>query len=199
MRSHRKILSTLTSLTVTAMFVAMPSSVLAGPLLGGYGGPGEGNQAILGSALVGGGGSGSSGGGSAGSTGSSLSVAAGAGAQAGRGQGNVTYPDSSGLGSAAGEGGRSAGETSGAQDRSAAKTSGGTANPYPVSTGRAASQSAAPAADTLGLSGADLAYICLTVCALVFAGVLTKRLAHAAGPQGTQMTKGTAHRTRVTE
>jgi hypothetical protein len=163
----------LTSLTIAVMFVVMPSSVLAGPLLGGYGGPGEGSQAILGSALLGGGGSGSSGGGSAGSTGPSLSVAAGAGAQAGKGQGNAT-------------GGRSAGETSGARSGSGTKASRGAAKAYPVSSGRAASQPASSAADTLGLSGADLAYICLTLCALLFTGVLTKRLARAAGPQGTQ-------------
>ena len=51
MTSHRTILMTLISLTV--MSFATPSSVLAGPLLSGYGGPGEGNQAILGSALIG--------------------------------------------------------------------------------------------------------------------------------------------------
>jgi hypothetical protein len=186
MRSHRKILSTLTSLTVTAIFVAMPSSVLAGPLLGGYGGPGEGSQAILGSALLGGGGSGSSGGGSAGSTGPSLSVAAGVGAQASKGQGNVTSPDPSALGSAAGGAGQSAGETSGARSGGAAKAFGGAANAYPVAAERAPSQPASSATGTLGLSGADLAYICLTLCALLFTGVLTKRLARAAGPQGTQ-------------
>src|ERR1700736_6516079 len=54
---------------------ALPTTADAGPLLSGYGGPGQGNQAILGSTLLGGsaGGSGTSGGG--GSRGGSSSAA----------------------------------------------------------------------------------------------------------------------------
>jgi hypothetical protein len=55
---------------------ALPATAHAGPLLSGYGGPGQGNQAILGSALLGGsaGGSGTSGRGGSGSRGGSSSA-----------------------------------------------------------------------------------------------------------------------------
>ena len=51
MTSHR---TTLLKLVLLAIISAvMPSSAsAASPLLGGYGGPGQGNQAILGSALL---------------------------------------------------------------------------------------------------------------------------------------------------
>jgi hypothetical protein len=58
MTTHRKTLSILASLVV--MTTAVPAFASASPLLGGYGGPGEGNQAILGSALIGGAGGGGS-------------------------------------------------------------------------------------------------------------------------------------------
>jgi len=38
----------MTLISLTVMSFATPSSALAGPLLSGYGGPGAGNQAILG-------------------------------------------------------------------------------------------------------------------------------------------------------
>src|SRR5438309_8805588 len=54
---------------LASAWAAVPATAHAGPLLSGYGGPGQGNQAILGSALVGGssGGGGTSGGGGGGS------------------------------------------------------------------------------------------------------------------------------------
>jgi hypothetical protein len=54
---------------LASAWAAVPATAHAGPLLSGYGGPGQGNQAILGSALLGGsaGGSGTSGGGGSGS------------------------------------------------------------------------------------------------------------------------------------
>ena len=60
---------TLTLALVAILCVSVPTVALAGsPLLSGYGGPGTGEQAILGSTLVGGPGGGSgSGGSSAGS------------------------------------------------------------------------------------------------------------------------------------
>jgi len=179
MTSHRTILMTLISLT--AMSFAIPSSVLAGPLLSGYGGPGEGNQAILGSALLGGGGSS---GGSSGSTGSSPGVAAEtAGGQSGRSQSNGSATGASELNSMAGRRskGSARGRTASSRDNTA-ESSGGAARAYAVSSSR----SIPGASDTLGLSGADLAYIFLTLCALILTGVLTRRFAQAAGPQRTQ-------------
>ena len=64
MRSRRMITPTI---ALVALSAAMPVAASASSLLSGYGGPGQGNQAILGSALLGGGSSG----GSSGSTGSS--------------------------------------------------------------------------------------------------------------------------------
>jgi hypothetical protein len=193
MTSHRTILMTLISLT--AMSFATPSSVLAGPLLGGYGGPGAGNQAILGSALLGGGGSS---GGSSGSTGSSPGAAAEtAGGQSGRSQSNGSVTGSSGLSSTTASR-RSRGSARGGAASSrdnTAESSGGAARAYPVSLSR----STPGASDTLGLSGADLAYIFLTLCALILTGVLTRRFAQAAGTARDVMTQGTARRTRVTE
>lgn len=58
MTSHRTISLKPAILVVVLTILAAPSSALANSLLGGYGGPGEGNQAILGSALVGGAGGG---------------------------------------------------------------------------------------------------------------------------------------------
>ncbi len=65
----------------TALLVLAPTTAFAGsPLLSGYGGPGAGEQAILGSTLIGGsrGGGASGSGGSGGSGGVSLSGSAGA-------------------------------------------------------------------------------------------------------------------------
>jgi hypothetical protein len=179
MTNHRTILMTLISLTV--MSFATPSSVLAGPLLSGYGGPGAGNQAILGSALLGGGGSS---GGSSGSTGSSPGAAAEtAGGQSGRSQSNGSTTGSSGLRSTSGGRPKGAAGGGGASSRdNTTESSGGDIRAYLVSSSR----STPGASGTLGLSGADLAYIFLTLCALVLTGVLTRRLARPAGPEGTQ-------------
>jgi hypothetical protein len=60
MTNHRKIISAASLLVTLAI---APTAAVAGPLLSGYGGPGQGSQAILGSALLNGG---KGGGGSAG-------------------------------------------------------------------------------------------------------------------------------------
>jgi len=182
MTSDRAILSTLISLTLA--LVAVPAPALAGPLLGGYGGPGEGNQAILGSALLGGGGGNGSSGASSGSTGSLSS--AGSGASAGQSQGNAASTGPSGNGPAAGAGGgRSAGGVSDSRGGDG-NTSGGAIGAYPALSPGVVSQPTSGASDTLGLSDADLAYVLLALFALVFTGVLTRRLARATGPQGMQ-------------
>jgi hypothetical protein len=151
MISHRTILSILTSLMV--MSTAMPSSVLAGPLLGGYGGPGEGNQAILGSALLNGP-RGRAGAGLAGASGSAASVRV-----ASRGSQAPVHP---------GDGKQTAGAIG--------QASGGPSSPYPVSERGGAAQLAVADSGTLGLSGADLLYVLLALCVLAFTAGLTKRL-----------------------
>src|ERR1700690_4279436 len=86
MRGHRRTITAIVALL--SMLALVPAAALAGPLLSGYGGPGQGNQAILGAGLGGGrggdggGGHGSSHGaaGSAGHEGSVGSAAASVGA-----------------------------------------------------------------------------------------------------------------------
>jgi hypothetical protein len=143
-----------------ALAAAMPAAAQAGPLLSGYGGPGQGSQVILGSTLLGGpGGSGSSGAGG----GSSSSEAAGA--------------PSAVVGAAPGRharGGPTIGNASGA----AKAQSGALAGAYP------ASEVTAGTGSGLGLSGADIAYIAVAAAALVLTGALTKAMA------GTRTAKG---------
>jgi hypothetical protein len=173
MTSQRTISLKLTLLAV--LMTVAPASACASPLLSGYGGPGEGNQAILGSALLGGagGGSGSSGG-SSGSTGSSPSGVAGVGVQAS--QSSAAPTGSNERGSAGAHGGRSA--------RRAGEASGDAANAYPASSVGETSRLATGGLETLGLSGEDLLYMLLTLSALAFVGVLTRRLARTARPDG---------------
>jgi hypothetical protein len=163
MTSHRTILMTLISLTTISF--AMPSAVLAGPLLGGYGGPGEGNQAILGSALIGGGGGSGGASGGSGSNGS----AAGAG---GAGNGEAVSVGSNGRGSKAGRaGGPATGQTSGSLGGSG-KASDGAARAYPALSRDAGS-------GALGSSADDLLYLLLALVVLLATGVVTKRLVQA--------------------
>jgi len=136
----------LTLVSLVVISTPMTSSASAGSLLGGYGGPGEGDQAILGSALLGGGGGAA--GGFSGPTGSSPSSAAGAGVQAG--------------GGASGSRGKSG------------EASGGAARAYPTISRGETSQ--AVAEETLGLSGDDLPLILLALGALAFTAVLTRQL-----------------------
>jgi hypothetical protein len=184
MTSHRTIFLTLTLLA--ALVAVAPSSAFAGPLLSGYGGPGEGNQAILGSTLIGGagGGSGSSGG-SSGSDGSSSGGVAGAVTRSG--QSNGALSGSHGHGSKTdGTGTRTSGRGGGT--RGAGRVaSAGAAHTYQASPGGSSSTSqAAPGGlDALGLSGADLLYVLLAFGALGVTGVLTRRLTRMSSrPEG---------------
>lgn len=191
MTSHRNIPSTLILLAVFVTFA--PSSALANSLLSGYGGPGEGNQAILGSALVGGavgaGGGGSSSGssgssgGSTGSTGSSSSAAIG-GVSAGVSEAVPTGSSKQGSSSHGGGSGRAARGTSTARAGSG-KASGGAARAYPPSSRGETSQSTSGGLEGLGLSAADLGYVLLVLGALGVTGVLTRRLVQTpSGPEG---------------
>jgi len=167
------------TLTLLAVLISTPSSALANPLLSGYGGPGEGNQAILGSALVGGsgGGGGSAGGASGGSPGASPSEAAGPGAQS-------PQRSPAPTGSKARAGRRAAGQGAGSRGSGSDQASGAGARAYPVSSAENASQATSGETQTLGLSGEDFAYIFLALGALAFTGVLTRRLARTSRPEG---------------
>jgi hypothetical protein len=172
-----------------ALAVAWPAPSFASSLLSGYGGPGQGNQAILGSALVngsrgggggtGGGGTGGSGGSSSSSSGSERSAAGEGGSSSGSsapGTGSGKPSTSSGKsgsgsstrGSDSGSGARSSGTGHG----DAGTTRSTTASFYPASERVPAGEDSG----TLGLSGADLIYIILAIGTLLFMGVLTTRL-----------------------
>lgn len=181
MHQKTKIASALISaLALTAAaFALAPSLAFAGsPLLSGYGGPGAGEQAILGSTLLGGQGGGSgSGGPSGGSTGEGGGTGA-ASSSAAAGGSFAPSSSPSGTGSArAGEvtgkrrlhGGLSAPRGAGIPARTGSP--GVSAYVYP-STLRAALYDS-PA---LGISGGDLLAVVATIATLALLGVLTIRL-----------------------
>jgi hypothetical protein len=188
MRSHRTIIS-IGGIAV-ALAVALPAPALAKSLLSGYGAPGEGNQAILGSALLngprGGGGSGS---GSANPSGSSSATGAGGSSNA---PGEATSGESAPSGSGGSEGGRS--ETGGGSTRHSARKAGQKAGRHaqPQAPARAAdfypvSERVVTGAHSgaLGLSGAEVIYMVLVVGVLVFMGVTTRRLSRITRPEDT--------------
>ncbi len=189
MTSHRTIFLTLTLLA--ALTAAAPSCAFANSLLSGYGGPGEGSQAIIGSALVGGagaggGGGGGSSGGSSGPSGSSSGDLAGAGSRRGAGTvapqtGAVTAAPggSHGRGSEGrGADGRAADRGAGSRGRGG-EASSGAARAYPVLSRDQASRSASGGPAGSGVSGEDLGYVLLALGALAVTGVVTRRLAQA--------------------
>jgi hypothetical protein len=175
-----------------------------GPLVSGYGGPGAGEQAILGAQLLSshgrgpGGGSGEgrgssgagSGSGSAGSTPQGQSSATGSGsslATAAGGSGTGTAAGRSGRGGAAGgsatgtaTGGGGTGTAAGAlaaAGRPYATTPGAHGGTARQEAGRSNAQSAVVASQPLGLSTGGLVAVLVVACALVAGGFLTKRLA----------------------
>ena len=190
MRSHRTIIS-IGGIAV-ALAVALPTPALAKSLLSGYGAPGEGNQAILGSALLNGPrGGGGSGGGSANPSGSSSATGAG-GASSSNAPGEATSGESARRAARAARKGRS--ETGGGSTRHSARKAGQKAGR------RAQPQAPARAGDfypvservvagahsgALGLSGAEVIYMVLVVGVLVFMGVTTRRLSRMTRPEDT--------------
>ena len=159
MNTHRKIIP-IAALAMACAAVA-PASAPASPLLSGYGGPGQGTQAILGSTLL----NGPSGGGGGAATGSGAST---------------TVP-AEGLSSANGKAvGSSSGKRSArgkaAKPRSAAgKSPGAFRTPPALSVTRASAGSSGP----LGLSDTEFLVALMALAALLFTGLLTRGLAKA--------------------
>jgi hypothetical protein len=90
--------------------IASSAAFAGSPLLSGYGGPGAGEQAVIGSTLIGGSGGGAGSGGSSGSAGSSSSGASSTGAApAGGGSSSGATSPLTGGGSAAGKAGGGSG------------------------------------------------------------------------------------------
>jgi hypothetical protein len=190
MNSRRMFILIFTALVPLSLAVA-PSIAAASSLLSGYGGPGEGNQAILGSALVNGpSGGGGSGGGSAGS---------GSGSAAG----SANLAESGGpvgtggsRGGAARHASRSAGRGKPAKGATGTASNPGSVGP-PVPIGLA--RSASGGSGTLGLSGADVMYLILALAVLAITGAATRQLMRGQDATEGAVAKGMRRRIRGTE
>lgn len=170
-----------------------PSPAAANPLLSGYGGPGQGSQAILGSTIIGGGpgsaGGSSAAGGSARSSqasgtfgGGEPRLSAGSGASGGASE----RSESAGGGSGASTGAVGTGAQTGHRGRA----SGSVAGAYPsVSAERAY---LAVAAGSGRLSAVRLWYVLPALVALACVAFLTRRLVltNQQGHEGHQSLKG---------
>jgi hypothetical protein len=159
---------TLTIASLMTLSAALPGAASAGPLLSGYGGPGEGSQAILGGGLVNGGGGGPP------SGGGRPSIAASSGEPATARTGSVPINTSrgasgSGIGKRVVKGGRGAGKRPAVQGGS---VSAGASAPLGV-----AARHVSEGSGTLGLSGEAILLLFLALGALIFTGLMTRRLA----------------------
>lgn len=162
MKSHR--VTTTATLAALAITLSAPTGAAANSLLSGYGGPGEGNQAILGATLLKGTGGGSSGGKGSGSSSATATGASESLALPAKKSARPSRRGSSG--------------TNGGKSSAKSHASGSGSAPYsPIS-----SQPAIPAADvassgSVGLSSGDVLYILLAVALLILTGAITRRLA----------------------
>lgn len=174
----------------TALLVLAPTTAFAGsPLLSGYGGPGAGEQAILGSTLIGGSrgggasGSGGSGGASvSGSTGASSSGSGGTSSTgSGSGSGSKVGAANAGSGSGARGGASKGGSTSsrgGAtsqapRSRRATGVVGGSVSAYVYPTSQGSIPSASPLS---GISSHGVLLLIGILATLALVAVLTLRL-----------------------
>lgn len=195
MKNHRII--SYSCAVAAAVLLALPVAAQAGSsTLSGYGGPGEGNQAVLGSAVIGGhGGGGNSGAGSgsqgsgAGSEGSSTGApAAESGAAQGQSTQGTDQPRSSSTES--GSAGGNAKRTSRSKTSSATH---GSPQGQPAVAARsyypAAAAERVPAGGqgtVLGLTADDLLYVILALVILVLVGLFTRRLEGSASSARTR-------------
>lgn len=189
MKPHR-IISHSCALAAAAL-VLLPAGAQAGSALSGYGGPGQGSQAVLGAALIGGhrggsqGGSGGSSGGSA-SGGASEAAAGSAGAsETGSGEAAGSSQQGSSSGSPSNGGARhgsshsgNAGEGSSRQG-SSRSASGSAAQAPATARGFYPASERVPAGGegtVFGLTGGDLLLVILAAGILVLLGGLTWRM-----------------------
>ncbi|HXP37552.1 MAG TPA: hypothetical protein VN817_07285 [Solirubrobacteraceae bacterium] len=183
MTTHQRITSILLFAALAA--AAMTGTAPANSLLSGYGGPGEGNQAILGSALLNAPKGGGSGGGGAGVIRSSTGQTSGAQS------GETTAPQSThrssvGTKASARRQKEGAHATKTPVRSTASQAEEGTRVIYPA----ASREVTTGGSRALGLSGADFVYIILALGVLAVTGFLTVRLtrptATTRGPTGTR-------------
>jgi hypothetical protein len=166
MKTHRKIIPIVALAFVLPAFA--PASAPASSILSGYGGPGPGTQAILGSTLLNGpsGGGGPQGGVSAALTAAGRPGAAGTVAGTGPGGSAAASPTHAGNGAS-----RSTRQSSGSQPRVGER---------PVSR-LAISRASTGGSGVLGLSNTAFLVLLLALGALVFTGLLTRGLAKPSG------------------
>ena len=173
---HRTIVSIFALAACAA--AAAPVSARANPLLSGYGGPGEGSQVLIGSALLNGpsGGGGGAGGSTSSQTAGSPGGAGGAGSSATGIRGTISK---GARGAANGRPGAGVRPSRGPGAGAGGSTSGGAAQAYGATSTREASRGGGTESQTLGLAGDDLLYLLLALAVLVITGLLTRRLTHA--------------------
>jgi hypothetical protein len=173
MSTHRRAI--LAVIAATSLPLVAPAASSANSLLSGYGGPGQGSQAILGSGLInGGGGSGGSGGSRGSGSGTSGAGESGPSTAAGEGQGAGTAVKPA----------RRRAPSPARRRRAAPVAVGGSSSAaapaaYP-SSAESGSRTAAVASDPLGISGADLVYVLVAVGALGLTGLVTRQLTQTA-------------------
>jgi hypothetical protein len=161
----------LTLLALAVLSLAMAAPAIAGSLLSGYGGPGQGSQAILGSQLL----NRPSGGGGSNGAGSSPTQGAGSAAGAGdKGQTGTSSATARGRASTKPSAGRRSKGTAGRSQSQRGLRAGAPA-------AASVAQSASVSSPALGLSGADLLYILVALGALASTAVLTRRFARPLG------------------
>ncbi|HEY7831485.1 MAG TPA: hypothetical protein VIC06_13075 [Solirubrobacteraceae bacterium] len=179
------------SLTFTAAlffagFVLAPGSASAGSLLSGYGGPGGGTQALLGSTLIGGhtSGGGSSGGSStpgatqASGEGSAASGGGGIASRGGIASGGSAAKGAGGSGTGAATSGNSGAQHNGAHGTKTPGTSAGGSAAYTSKGGsRPAGIVAVSDTSPLGLTGTDVLLLVFVLGVLAITLGLTTRLA----------------------
>jgi hypothetical protein len=158
MRKHRVIT------TAALLALALPATANGGSLLSGYGGPGQGNQAVLGATVIGGASGGSGGGSSSGG---------------GSGSGSGTEPSTGGATSnptLALKSGRGATHTSSKEKTPNGQASGSSAGAYQAPSTLSANETASVGTPALGISGTDLVYLALAFAALLLTAAITGRL-----------------------
>ena len=157
------------------LFVGTAAAHASSTLLSGYGGPGQGNQAIIGASLIGGGKS-SGGGGSGGGEGGGGGAGASASASSLPAAIALPQPAPARKSPSTGRGGSHGGPRTGSSHR--------TEQPQGEYAPTALSAQRSIGGATLGLSGGDLAYIILAFGALALTALLTARLARRGGEAG---------------
>ncbi len=169
MKTHRRRIQRV-GLAVVAIGACCPLPAHANTLLSGYGGPGQGSQAILGSTLFRGSGGGGSGSGAA-SGGEGSGAASASLAVSGQGAGASSAP----LGALeAGRSSRSPAAPTKTVSPEARLAQAGVAAAHRYQ--ELEHGAAAPSGDPLGLAGADFAYVGVALVALLLSAALMRQI-----------------------